>query len=89
MRPESIPSVGEAHAKRANSLAKAMSSIMPSGVTPLTAAINQVLVGAAMGYQWRLARLQLEHDHVDKHLTQFDTPLIKRVDIPDRPHWED
>ena len=38
-----------------------------------------------MGERWLLARFQLGNDLVDKHLTQFDTPLIKRVDIPDRP----
>ncbi len=42
-----------------------------------------------MGERWLLARLQFGNDLVDKHLTQFDTPLIKRVDIPDRPLWED
>jgi len=42
-----------------------------------------------MGERWLLAKFQLGNDLVDKHLTQFDTPLIKRVDIPDRPFWED
>jgi hypothetical protein len=77
------------HAKRADSPANEISSVIPSGVKPLTAAVNQFLLGAVMGERWLLAKFQLGNDLVDKHLTQFDTPLIKRVDIPDRPFWED
>ena len=42
-----------------------------------------------MRERWLLARLQLGSDNVGKHLTQFDTPLIKRVDIPDRALFEE
>jgi hypothetical protein len=89
MQPESIPGVDGARAKRTDSPANEISQGIPSGVKPLTEAANQVLVGAVMGERWLLARLQFGNDLVDKHLTQFDTPLIKRVDIPDRPLWED
>ena len=89
MRPESIQSVGGARAKRTDSPAKEISPGIPSGVKPLTAAVNQVVGRAVVGERWLLARLQLGNDNVGKHLTQFDTSLIKRVDIPDRPLWED
>jgi hypothetical protein len=89
MRPESIQSVGGARAKRTDSPANEISQGIPSGVKPLMAAVNQVLSRALVGERWLLARLQLGNDNVGKHLTQFDTSLIKRVDIPDRPLWED
>jgi len=89
MRPESIQSVGGARAKRTDSPANGISPGIPSGVKPLTAAVNQVVGRAVVGARWLLARLQLGNDNVGKHLTQFDTSLIKRVDIPDRPLWED
>ena len=86
---ESIPSVGGARATRTDSPANGISPVIPSGVKPLTAAVNEVVDGALIGERRLFASPQLGNDLVGKDLTQFDTPLIKRVDIPDRPLWED